>query len=386
MQRKKILWLVSWYPNQTDRFDGDFIQRHARAAAIYHDIHVIFITEAELDSACREEWNYATGLTEQVIYFRKTSGFLKKIRKQLLWKTFYQKAIEKYIQKNGKPELVHVHVPWKAGLMALWLKKKHNLPFIVTEHWGIYNDVVEDNFYSKPKWTKDSLKLVFRESVAFTSVSRFLADGVKKITGIKADVIIPNVTDTTLFYHKNEKYSKFTFIHVSNMVPLKNVKGILDAFRELDTQMPGRCQLIMIGNRDDIYPRYSEASGLLNAVVFFRGEISYREVAEEMRRSHCFILNSNMENSPCVIGEALCCGLPVIATRVGGIPELLNDRNSMQVAVGNQDELLKAMKEIFNGYQSYDQKTIAEEAAIKFGYSTIATQFDLLYRDQSEKR
>ena len=48
MQRKKILWLVSWYPNRNDKFDGDFIQRHARAAAIYHDVHVIFVTDTEM--------------------------------------------------------------------------------------------------------------------------------------------------------------------------------------------------------------------------------------------------------------------------------------------------------------------------------------------------
>jgi glycosyltransferase involved in cell wall biosynthesis len=211
-------------------------------------------------------------------------------------------------------------------------------------------------------------------------VSRFVADGVEKITGRKADAIIPNVTDTTLFYYKNEKYSKFTFIHVSNMVAVKNAKGILDAFAELNGQYHGEIQLIMVGNRDDSYLKYAEELGLLNTAVFFRGEILYREVAEEMRRSHCFILNSNMENSPCVIGEALCCGLPVIATRVGGIPELLNDLNSRLVLPNNEDQLLLAMKEIVQAYQRFDQKQISEEASAKFGYSTIAGMFDLLYR------
>ena len=55
MQRKKILWLASWYPNRNDPFDGDFIQRHARAAAIDHDIHVIHVSEAEIENALEEE-------------------------------------------------------------------------------------------------------------------------------------------------------------------------------------------------------------------------------------------------------------------------------------------------------------------------------------------
>ena len=72
--RKKILWLVSWYPNRDDRFDGDFIQRHARAAALVHDIHVIFVKDSPIDSPLEEEWNHATGLTEQLIYFRTLNG------------------------------------------------------------------------------------------------------------------------------------------------------------------------------------------------------------------------------------------------------------------------------------------------------------------------
>lgn len=379
-ERKKILWIVSWYPNRNDTFDGDFIQRHARAAAIYHDIHVIFVTEADIETAVEEEWNYATGLTEQIVYFKKLNGFLSRIRKQLSWKNIFQKAVEKYIVKNGKPNHVHVHVPWKAGMVALWMKKKYGLDFILTEHWGIYNDVVDDNFFKKPYITQKFLKKFFAEAAYFLSVSNFLAVGVQKITGKKADAIIPNVVDTTLFFHKAEKYSKFTFLHVSNMVQLKNVKGILDAFKKVSDRSTQNVQLIMIGNRNDEYIKYANELGLLNSSVFFRGEFSYREVAEEMQRSHCFVLNSIMENSPCVIGEALCCGLPVITTNVGGIPELVNEKNSILVSANDSFALSKAMEEIISKYSSFNHDQISGGASKKFNYATIANAFDELYR------
>src|SRR5574337_1032481 len=124
-KRKRILWLSSWYPNRQDLYDGDFIQRHARAAAIYHDVYVIFVTDADMQLPKEEEWNYATGLTEQIIYFKKKKGFTARIRKQLTWRNLYQKAIKHYIAKNGLPDIVHVHVPWKAGLIALWVKRKY---------------------------------------------------------------------------------------------------------------------------------------------------------------------------------------------------------------------------------------------------------------------
>ena len=43
----KVLWLASWYPNQLDKFTGDFIQRHARAVSQYCKVHVIFVKKDE---------------------------------------------------------------------------------------------------------------------------------------------------------------------------------------------------------------------------------------------------------------------------------------------------------------------------------------------------
>lgn len=379
MQRKKILWLVSWYPNRNDWFDGDFIQRHAKAAAIHNDVHVIFVTDFEMEKDVEEVWNHQNGLTEQIIYFKRKTGFLKRSRKQLEWKNLYQKAVENYLKKNGKPDCVHVHVPWKAGLIALWIKRKYKLPYIVTEHWGIYNDVLEENFSSKPAFFKNLLKRIYQNTKAFISVSKFLAKGVESLVGKKADVIIPNVVDTNLFFYKAEKYPRFTFIHVSNMVPLKNVKGILDAFQNFLTETNSDVQLILIGNKDNEFVEYAEQSGLLNRSVFFKGEILYQQVAEEMQHSHCFILNSIMENSPCVIGEALCCGLPVIATNVGGIPELVNETNSKLIPSQNEKALTEAMKQVWTNYSAFNQKQIAQEAEKKFNYKTIAEKFDELY-------
>ncbi|MGZ3881837.1 MAG: glycosyltransferase, partial [Flavisolibacter sp.] len=368
-----------WYPNKGDRFDGDFIQRHARAAAIYHDVYVLFITDLEIDKRTEEEWNYATGLTEHLIYFKKRKGLAARLLKQVYWRNLYQKAIKSYIAKNGLPDCVHVHVPWKAGLMALWMKKEYAKGFIITEHWGIYNRVVEDNFYARPKLVQTLLKKLFAEAKALVSVSQFLGKNIEHICGKEADVVIPNVVDTTLFFYKNEKYSRFTFIHVSNMVPLKNVKQILDAFKELLVQKKEDFQLILIGNRDREYPSYAEEIGLLNSSVFFTGEIPYNEVAEHMRRSHCFILNSIMENSPCVIGEALCCGLPVIATNVGGVPELVNETNGRLIPPNDLVALISAMADVYDNSPSFDHNQISDGASKRFGYSAISQKFVELY-------
>lgn len=377
MQRKKILWLVSWYPNRNDRFDGDFIQRHARAAAIYEDVHVIFVTDAEMDEPVEEEWNYVTGLTEQIIYVKRKNGFAARLRKQLTWRNTFQEAVKNYIKKNGLPDCVHVHIPWKAGLIALWMKKKYGTSFMITEHWGMYN---HGGFNSMPGIAQRLLKKIYKEAKAFITVSRYLADNVEKVICKKADYIIPNVVDTSLFFPKEEKYSKFTFLHVSNMVKLKNVDVILKAFGNASKITDQEMQLIMIGNRNDEYIKMANELELTNRSVFFKGEIPYAEVAEEMKRSHCLVLFSDSETFSCVTAEAMCCGLPVISSNVGALPELIHVNNGTLIALKNEEALAIAMVEMTRKYSSFNHKRIAEDACLKFGYSAIAKSFYDLYQ------
>ena len=65
--RKKVLWLVSWYPNKYDLFDGDFIQRHAKAAALYDNIHVLFVKTSDQQQTAETERKEENGLVEEII-------------------------------------------------------------------------------------------------------------------------------------------------------------------------------------------------------------------------------------------------------------------------------------------------------------------------------
>lgn len=377
--RKRILWLPSWYPNRRDLYDGDFIQRHARAAAIYHDVHVIFVTDADMQLPKDEEWNYATGLTEQVIYFKKKNGVAARLRKQLTWSNVYQKAIKHYIDKNGLPDIVHVHVPWKAGLIALRMKRKYGTDFIVTEHWTIYNDGTPSSFEKKTFAIRQLIKKIFKSSVGISPVSVNLSESLRKIFSVKTIEVINNVVDTTLFHFNEKKYSRFTFIHVSNMSPMKNVTMLLTAFKIFVQKTNALVNLVLVGNKSNEFAKYVDDLALLDASIFFRGEISYREVAEEMQRCHCFVLSSVAENSPCVIGEALCSGLPVIATNVGGVSELVNETNGKVIPSKDIEALVTAMADVYNNYLAYNCPRIAEDASKRFSYSAIAQKFDELY-------
>ena len=379
MKRKKILWLVSWYPNRKDAFDGDFIQRHARAAAIYHDIHVIFVTPDHIQQKTEEVVSRATGLTEQVIYYRPKKGLASRILNHFTWKQVFMQAAENYISKNGKPDLVHVQVPWKAGIIALHLKNYFQVPYLITEHWGIYNTQAPDHFSTQPVFLRRYLKRIFSEAARVLTVSKYAAEGLSRYLPVKRVEIIPNVVDSTLFTPRQEKYDRFSFIHVSNMAGLKNVGYMLEAFASFLSESGADAQFILIGDRDDTYRKKATELGLFNRSVFFRGEISYREVAEEMGRCHCFVIFSDTETFSCVTAEAMCSGLPVIASRAGALPELVDENSGILVNNRDKKGLKSAMDEVFREFHRFDRNLISANAREKFNYSTVASQFNSHY-------
>jgi glycosyltransferase involved in cell wall biosynthesis len=389
MQRKKILWLTNWYPNRNDLFDGDFIQRHARAAAIFHDVHVIFVTEAAAGQDPGEVVHRATGLTEQVIYGKRISGILGKVRRALHWKNLFMQAVEAYIRDHGQPDHVHIHIPWKVGIVALWVRQKYKRPFIVSEHWSFYEETIMNAkaLEGRSTWMMKLLTRIYTEAQAVVAVSEHLSSVLQKTVGRKADYIIPNVVDTTLFFPGKEKYSRFTFIHVSNMVPVKNVGSILEAFAMLvhDSNTPDT-QLVLVGNRDETYVEQARTLGLLNTSVFFRGELSYAEVADEMKRAHALVMYSKTETFSCVTAEALCCGLPVVASLAGALPELVNASNGIVVTPGNVEALSDALGIMRKEQSSFNGAAIADAAARKWGYGPVSEAFDQLYTELARSR
>jgi len=365
-----------------DPFNGDFIQRHARAAALFNDIHVIHVTydyPNDVENS-GQELNSIGQLTEQIVYFKKKKSLKAKLTNQLRWLANYKKTIRNYIIKNGKPDLVHLHVPMKAGVLALWMKKSYKISYIVTEHWGIYNHIVEDKYASKSVAFKKYTKKIFERASKFISVSDYLAKGINRQICKKDYVVIPNAVDTDLFYYKEKEASAFRFIHVSNMVPLKNAEGILRSFKNF-IQQNINAELIMVGDIGPQIRDYAQTLSFPAGAIKFLGEIPYTQVAAEMQKADCLLLFSNIENSPCVIGEALCCGLPVITTNVGGIPELTSESNSLLIESKDEDALTQAMHEMVGGINNYNRKKIAENAISKFSYSVIGKQINTVYEE-----
>lgn len=375
---KQVLWLTSWYPNKFDQYNGDFIQRHAQAVAPYCKlsvIHVQMVPSRFQTTAVKIEEIHQEKFSEKIVYVKESALCFpfNKLVNQINYERYFKQAIKQYLKLNGKPNLVHVHVPIKAGKLALWLKSKFSIKYILTEHYGIYNDFAQDKYVDRSWWFKYLTKKIIQEAAFFLPVSDSLGKAVNELVIPKKYEVVFNVVDTTIFnYQLILNDDKFWFVHVSTMDFPKNADGILKSFAKA-FQQNNNLRLRMIG------PFKTELIQLaiqleLSEVVIFTGMLSQKEVANYLQKSNAFILFSNYENMPCVIAEALCCGLPVISSNVGGISEIVNGTNGILLKPRDEEGLTKAMQYLAKGHSDYTKNLISEKAIHMFAFETIGKQ------------
>ncbi len=382
----QALWLTSWYPNKLDALNGDFIQRHARATSKFCTVHVIHL-EADKQNVVTQISEVSVSkkgnLTEVIVLYKlfRHIPFAGKFFSYLRYSSLFKKYIKEYIQQHGKPDIVHVHIPMKAGLLALWIKKKYHIPYIVTEHWAIYNNKAPDAFLTRNFVFKYLTKKILKQAALFTPVSGDLGKAVKNMVINIPFTVIPNVADTTLFYYdRSSKRSNdvFVFFHASTLKYQKNPEGILRTYKQFADIYP-KSKLIIAGPAENLLRQYASSLAISPSNIEFTGWLTYDEVAGKMKLFDAFVMFSRYENLPCVIIEALCCGLPVISTDTGGIKEVINNSNGILVNMEDEKALLAAMIQVYKHKAEINRSIISEKAISEFSYDVIGKKIVSAY-------
>lgn len=380
---KKVLWLVSWYPNRLDNFDGDFIQRHARAVALHCKIHVIYVKKDDKLAAGENttEHEASGNLTEQIIYYnsKKTGiGLPDKFISHQHYKKYFQKAIESYIASSGKPDLVHVHVAMKAGVAALWIKKKWSIPYIVSEHWTAYLAKADQRIEQFPLPYRNILDRVIKESSALTVVSDHLGKSIQRYFPSVQYQVIPNVVDTDIFFMVEKQETKTArFIHISNMNYQKNTEAILEAFFLLKKKH--LAEIYLYGPVNSMLQEFIDKHDLESA-VHMMGEVSQPVIARAIQQSDALVLYSRFETFGCVLIEANACGVPVIVSELGVFHEIIEEGINGIFAEGEDaGALAEKLEQFILQKNTFDKNAIATTAARKYNFKKVGQQFLDIY-------
>jgi glycosyltransferase involved in cell wall biosynthesis len=363
-----ILKLTGWYPSKENTYTGDFVQRHARSIALYEKVVVVFAVKSTSVKKLTIETTTVNNLTEIICYYPK-----KKIADTLYSQYYYFKVLKKVIaplfNTHGLPKLVHVNIAWKAGLWALYLKRKFNLPYIITENWTAYYPT-DPNYVAHKKSRFGLLKKIFTKATYFVPVTKDLSQTCNALFKIDMPaIVVENAVDTGLFYPVTTNNTTLKIVHVSTMNYQKNTDGLLQAIAALPDL--ANVALYLIGPYSAEIEAMVNNHAVLKNITHFTGNIPYPAVAAHVREADVMVLYSRYENLPCVILEALCCGVPVIATNVGGIREVINEKNGILVKSEQEDTLKNAILQMLVTSKNYDRFAIAKDAMAKYSYEAM---------------
>ncbi len=378
MKETPIICLASWYPNELEEFEGDFVQRKMQALSLYRNVHVFHFKKHENATIGNKRIvNKKENLTETIAYHHSgKANFLKSIKNYLVSFQLHNKFLKNHRKQFGKPETILVQVPYNAGIIAWYWKKRYGIKYILTEHYGIYNDRYESNFATRSSLYKFIVRQIFKNASQLLTVSNSLGEDINNTVVQKGFKKLSNVVDTNqFFYKKKPPIRPFVFCHLSNMIPVKNIPGIIRACKILiETRKDFRLNLIGAKHHEHI--NLAEELGLLNYTIFFQDAITYKEVAKTLQNSHALIMFSNTESQSCISLEALCTGTPVISSRAGGIEEHLDDTNSIMVPIGNEEELANAMLAMMENYDNFQQEEIALANQARWNFLEIGKQYN----------
>lgn len=371
-KRKHILFLTSWYPDRVLIDNGDFVQRHAQAIALTHDVTVLHaIKDIRLKHAKFQVEINENHCVKEVIVYVKPALFAPFNLIYLL------QAYLEGLKHVDIFDLIHLNVVYPAGLLAIYLKQKFKKPLVLTEHW---TSLHTENFKRFPTYKQFLIRKILKSVDFALPVSGHLGKSIQVIEPSIQYQVIPNVVDLAKFsICSTPPNSPIHFLHLSNLNDHhKNISGMLNIAKSLaDKKFQFKFH---IGGNGDLTPiKAFIKQHQLDDYIFPFERLAHNDVNAKMQKADCFVLFSRYENQPCVQAEALACGIPVIATNVGGICEFLPNNFGILIDSENEKQLEEAMIKVINGKLFEPAESLHNYAKQQFSKEHITKKFDEVY-------
>ena len=308
-----VLVVTHLFPADEQEHRGPWVVEQVDALAASMDISVLCCSQTATDRT--ETRPSGVGVT-----LRSTRTILGGGRLGLLASAVrYDRALAAHLGANPAIGLLHAHFGIPDAVIARRQAARTGLPYVVTLHG-------DDAFNVLPR--KDPIGEAVRRAVedasAVICVSEAMARAVSAVVDI-APVVITNGYDDGLFTVSDQPRDG-GLLFVGNLVPTKNVPLLLRAYARV---LPAiGLPLTIVGDGPLRASLADKAASLgLDGSVRFLGVRGRREVADLMARATALVLPSLSEGWGVVVAESLASGTPVVASRVGGVPEILGSED-----------------------------------------------------------
>ncbi len=384
--KRNILIIAAWYPVRYDPMIGLFVKRHAEVIAQKNKVSVIHVSsDANNKKSIEIEVTLENNVRTIVVYFKKVNNktpIISHLRKALLSLAAYYKALRIYHSENPMPDVIHLHVlTLRTGIIAFIYKVLFSIPYLITEHSSYY---LPEKKVSRGFIWESLTRFIAKRSNGISAVSEGLKNGMIKKGYINRHFyVIRNIVPDIFFRAEIVQTPTNEEIKFSNITcfddSVKNISGIIRVIAQLK-RIKNHFTLYLVGDgpdRDKIEKLVRELK--LTDCVKLTGLKEGTDLVNIYIDSAFTVLFSHYETMAVVIAESFACGRPVIATRTGGIPELVNETNGILVEPANEEDLLNKLLYMIDNYQKYDKFQIREGAYQQFSSEIIAKRFEEFY-------
>jgi L-malate glycosyltransferase len=287
-------------------------------------------------------------------------------------------------------DILHVHYAIPHSISAYLAKKMLTdrvVPFVTTLHGTDITLVGNDRSYLP------ITRFGIEQSDAVTAVSEYLKRRTVEEFQVQREVtVVPNFVDCNLYARSTDKKLRRKFaaadeailIHISNFRPVKRVEDVIEIFSLVSKKTKAR--LLMVGDGPD-RPKaewLANTHGIADQVLFL-GKQS--DMSQVLSIADVLLLPSELESFGLVALEAMACEVPVVASRVGGIPEVVEDgRDGFLYDVGDVSSMADGCLRILTDpqFRVTMGQTARDHARREYCASKIVLQYENLYRQTIE--
>jgi N-acetyl-alpha-D-glucosaminyl L-malate synthase BshA len=307
------------------------------------------------------------------------------------------------VARDIKLDVLHSHYAIPHAMSAYMAREICNLPYVITMHGSDVHTLGIDPAY------QPVVKHTVENANEVTAVSEFLKDKAHSELGIKRDIhVIPNFIDVEKFKPKKEyrlivesgcvairsieqakeiSPDEIVLLHASNFRKVKRVPELIDIMRIVVDHHPNT-RLIIAGDgptRIEV-ERKIESLDLCNNVHLLGIKSNMMEI---MCSADIFLLNSTMEGMPLVLLESMSCGLPIVTTPAGGIPELVRPGKDGVVTEGFEEmEFAQEVIELIDNEKA--RKTYSKSARKRvidsFSAKRIVPMYEKVFEQAIESK
>ena len=285
-------------------------------------------------------------------------------------------ALESFIQRVGKPDLIHALAVYPGGAAAVALGREFGIPVGITEHLGPFPP---PTLCLPDGSVMPIISDAYAGAALHSAVSRSLAD---RIVGLglasKVDVLPNFLADNfgSALPNVGKKEDAFSFLSVGEPGRGKGTDILLRALARIDPNVT----MSIVGSGPDIllYQKMAADLGIADRVRWL-GSVSRKNMPNLYRECDAFVLPSRGETFGIVFIEALAHGKPLIATRCGGPEDIVHADNGLLVPMDSVEELAIAMERMIQTSGNYSPQALRADFLARFSASAVVDTIEDWY-------